>query len=266
MSPSDEKGYTSLMMQLLDKDGKPCKTNNFITVNVFSSYSDVFSAESQIIVGVNRSVGYAKCVPKAYGQVEITAVTSDLVKGGCTVNVYSPVPSTTTIIIPPIPTGGEVEACIVTSSSGLPTPVQQDTLVLLSPSDTKVVGVEENVVLEEKSYYQIFKIWGKSPGNFFLTASASGIPSGSITSTVHVVRVSAFFVTTIKPLTTLSFPISVQLLTSTGSLGVVGESFTIKVASSNATAISVVSEVSMGPENAAVILFANANSPGSSYI
>lgn len=266
MFPSDEKEYTALMVQLLDKDSKPCKTNNSIVVNVFSSYSDVFSAETQIIIGANRSLEYVKGVPKAYGQVEITAVTSDLVKGSCTVNVYSPVPSTTTIIIPPIPTGGEVEACIVTSSSGLPAPVQQNTLILLSPSDTKVVGVEENVILQKKSYYQIFKIWGKSPGNFFLTASASGIPSGSTTSTVHVVRASTFFVTTITPLTTLSFPISVQLLTSTGSPGVVGESFTLKVSSSNATAISVVSEVSIGPENAEVILFANANAPGSSYI
>ncbi|MCX8188291.1 MAG: hypothetical protein N3F64_01100 [Nitrososphaeria archaeon] len=266
MFPSDEKEYTALMVQLLDKAGKPCKANNSIIVNVFSSYSDVFSTENQIIVGANRSIEYVKGIPKAYGQVEITAVTSDLVKGSCTVNVYSPVPSTTTIIIPPIPSGGEVEACILTSSSGLPAPVQQNTPVLLSPSDTKVVGVEENVVLQKKSYYQIFKIWGKSPGNFFLTASASGIPSGSITSTVHVVRASTFFVTTITPLTTLRFPISVQLLTSTGSPGVVGESFTIKVASSNATAISVVSEVSLGPENAEVILFANANAPGSSYI
>jgi len=266
MFPSDEKEYTALMVQLLDKAGKPCKTNSSTPVYVFSSYSDVFSVESQISVGANKSIEYVKGVPKAFGQVEVTAVTSDLVKGSCTVNVYSPVPSTTTIIIPPIPTGGEVEACILTSSSGLPAPVQQDTPVLLSPSDTKVVGVEENVVLQKKSYYQIFKIWGKSPGNFFITASASGIPSGSTTSTVHVVRASTFFVSTITPLTTLSFPISVQLLTSTGSPGVVGEPFTIKVSSSNASTISLAPEASLGPENAEVILFANAKAPGSSYI
>ncbi|MEM3573259.1 MAG: hypothetical protein QXE05_06065 [Nitrososphaeria archaeon] len=113
----------------MDKNGNPCKTNNSIVVNVFSSYSDVFSAENQISIGANRSLEYVKGVPKAYGQVEITAVTSDLVKGSCTVNVYSPA-SSTTIIIPSIPKGGEVEACIVTSS--LPAPVQQNTLILLS--------------------------------------------------------------------------------------------------------------------------------------
>lgn len=266
MFPSDEREYTALLVQLMDKDNKPCKTNKSIPVNVFSSYFDVFSTESQIVVEPNRSIAYVKGTPKAYGQVEITAVTSDLVKGSCNINVYSPVPSTTTIIIPPIPTGGEVEACILTSSSGLPAPVQQNTQVLLSPSDTKVVGVEENVVIEKKSYYQIFKIWGKSPGNFFLTASASGIPSGSITSTVHVVRASTFFVSTITPLTTMQFPIAIQLLTSTGSPGVVGETFNIKISSSNATAISVVDSVTLGPETAEVVVIANAKAFGSSYI
>jgi len=266
MFPSDEREYTALLVQIIDRDNRPCKTNKSIPISIFSSYFDVFSTESQIVIQPNSSIAYVKGTPKAYGQVEITAITSDLVKGSCNVNVYSPVPSTTTIIIPPIPTGGEVEACILTSSSGLPAPVQQNTQVLLSPSDTKVVGVEENVVIEKKSYYQIFKIWGKSPGNFFLTASASGIPSGSISSTVHVVRASTFFVSTITPLTTMQFPIAIQLLTSTGSPGVVGETFDIKISSSNATAISVVDRTTLGPETAEVIVVASAKSFGSSYI
>ncbi|MGQ9782065.1 MAG: hypothetical protein ACUVQ8_07470 [Nitrososphaeria archaeon] len=237
--PADEKNYTGLMVQTLNKTGFPCKVNSSIIVNVYSSYAEVFEAQAYDTIAVNTSSKFIPGVPKLPGNAKLTFVAQNFIGTEATVSVYAPIASTTNIIVPPIPSEGTVEACITFSGAGFPAPVQEDTTVTLASSNTKVAEVESTAVIAKKEYFAIFRISGKIPGNFFLSASGGGIPSVSMSIPVHEVRPSKLFLSTVKPLVGTKFPVIVQILSTAGPPAVVGQLTTVNVASSNSTVVKV---------------------------
>ena len=255
--PADEQQYTGLMIQALNKTGFPCKVNSSTTVNIFSSYSTVFDVQSQVTIPANISHEFAWCVPRLPGAVRVTFVASNYFGTEATANVYATLPANTKIIVPPIPSGGEVQACITFSGAGEPAPVQEDTIITLTSSNTKVAEVEPLVTIQKKSYYSLFKISGKDPGTFDLSASGN-IPSISVSLTVHEVKPSTFYVSTIKPLVGTSFPIVIQAVSNVGPPSVVDQLTGVNIASSNLTAVKISDTILIPAERSDVIVYAEA--------
>lgn len=264
--PADERECTAIAVQMVDKKGLPSKAQFTTEINIVSSCSDILDTSSSVYLQAGRSLAYVRATPKLPGSVKVTAGTLNFGASDATVSVYSPMPSTVNVIAPPIPSDGEVEACLVTSSAGLPAPAPQDTQVLLSSSDTRVGDVNGTATLRHKEYYTLFKVRGKSPGQFSLTALGSGIPSISVPLLVHEVRASIFHLSYVEPLAETDFPMLVQVVSSLGSPAVGDENTTINLASSNTTAVLVPETASIEAESAEVLLMARGVSQGKTSV
>ncbi|MEM0053786.1 MAG: hypothetical protein QXL89_06345 [Nitrososphaeria archaeon] len=255
--PADELQYTGIMIQALNKDGLPCKVNKSTIVNIFSSYSTVFDVQSSITIPANTSHVFAWNVPRLPGTVKVTFVASNHFGTEATASVYATLPASTKIIVPPIPSDGTVQACITFSGAGEPAPVQEDTIITLTSSNTKVAEVDAVVTIPKKHYYAIFKVYGKDPGSFNLYASGN-IPSITLPVTVHEVKPSTFYISTIKPLIGTRFPMVIQVLSNVGPPSVVDQITNINIASSNTTALKVPDLLLIPAERSDVILYVEA--------
>jgi len=235
--PADDKNYTGLMVQALNRTGYPCKVNSSTIVSVFSSYSEIFTVPLYDVIANNTSHKFVWGVPKLPGNAKLTFVAPEFLGTEVTVPVYAPIPSTTNVIIPPIPSEGTVFACISFSGGGEPAPVQEDTTVNLASSNTKVAETDATAVIARKTYFTTFRISGKTPGSFSLSVSGGGIPSVSNSVTVHEVRPSTLYLSTIKPLVGTKFPVAIQIISTVGPPSVVDQLTTINIASSNVSVI-----------------------------
>ena len=190
--PADDITEKYLAIQTVDAKGNPARCSSDTTINVFSSYHDILDSQSSVVMNSTDSVNYASATPNLAGVVKITAGSTNFSSSDATINVYEPQATTVGIISSPIPAGGEAEACLVISSSGVPAPASQDTLIQLSSSDTQIAGSDTSITLANKNYYTLFKITGVTPGQFSLTAQGSGFPSTSATLQVYQVKPSVF--------------------------------------------------------------------------
>jgi len=260
--PADEVEATYIALQTVDAIGKPTKVAVATSVSVFSSDSSIFDIDPSTNMDSTSSVEYVSATPKSAGAVKVTAGTANLPGSEVAVNVYAPVATTVAIITPPIPADGEVEACLVTLSSSVPTLVSQSTLIQLSSSDTQIADVDASTVLAAKSYYTTFTISGRSPGQFSLTAIGSGLPSSSATPQVHEVRPSIFKVANVKPLAQVKFPIVTQAVSLQGVPVVSDTPIKVNLASSNTTVIFLPTAATIAAENSDVLAYGSTLSEG----
>lgn len=253
--PADELNYQGLLVQVLNDKGIPCKVNKSTVVNLFSSSSEILGAPSTITIPANSSMAYTTVVPRLPGSSKVTVVASNFTGTEAAFSVYEPTPASLNLIMPPIPAGGEVlSACLILSSTGVPAPVQEDTFIALTSSNTKIAEVESSTFIARKGYYSLFKVTGKTPGTSSLSASGSGLPSGSASVVVHEVRPSTLFVSSIKPLAGTELPISIQIISSAGPPAVLADPLTLSISSSNTSSFQVPSSAFLKAEDNEVLV------------
>jgi len=264
--PADGEEDTYVAIQTVDSSGKPTMAGDSATISIFSSNSAVIDLNAKIDLDSESSVGYVEATPLTAGTAKITAGSSDLSGSDVTVNVYAPQATTVTIISPPIPADGEVEACLISLNSGVPAQVSESTLIQLSSTDTQIADVESSAVLSVKSYWTLFTLNGRSPGQFSLTAIGSGLPASSSTLTVYEVRPSVFEVSYVTPLAQTQFPIVVQTVSSLGVPVVSDTAITVNLASSNTTVAVTTNKAVISAEYSDTLTFGSAYSEGDTVL
>jgi hypothetical protein len=264
--PADEKNYTSLMIQFLNRTGYPCKMNKTTSLAVFSSYVDMLDTPTSIDIPKNTSQYYVWSIPKLPGSVKVTVIIPNYFGSESTVQVYAQILSSTNVIVPPIPAGGNVVGCITFSGGGEPASFQEDTAITLSSSNTKISQVQASTLIPKKNYFTTFLITGNMPGDFLLSASGAGIPSASVSLTVNEVRPSTLFVSGIRPLFGTQFPMAVQIISSAGPPSVIDEAVTINIDSSNTSSVQVPSTIQLRAEGNEVLFLAKCNAPSTSTV
>jgi hypothetical protein len=260
--PADEIHTTYLALQTVDSTGKPARLTSSKVVTLFSSDDAVLDLDAITTMETDNSVNYVKALPKLAGTTKITVGTTNIGGSDVTVNVYSPQATTLTLISPPIPADGEVTACLVALSSGVPAPLSQSILVQLSSTDTQIADVDSSTILTAKSYYTAFSLSGRSPGQFSLTAIGSGLPSSSTTLQVHEVRPSVFKIAYVKPLAQTEFPIVVQAVSSLSVPVVTDAAINVNLASSNTTVITISEVAVISAEDSNALTYGLAASEG----
>jgi len=253
--PTDERSYKALLVQIVDQYGIPYISTGTTRVDVFSSVSAILDTTSPINIASGKSWETVTAVPKLPGDVTITAGSQGLAATQTSISSYTPLPDTISIQTPPIPSEGEVEACIITTSSSIPAPVQQDSTILLDSSNTGVGSSTESPVILKKKYFTYTTIKGNSPGQFSFTATTSGIPVSRTQLSVLETKPSTFYLSYIKPIVNYNFPIVVQLVSSSGGSSVTYEPIQINVVSSNTTNMYVPSTLTLGSENTEILLY-----------
>jgi hypothetical protein len=264
--PADETRSTYLALQTVDSTGKPTRLTSSKVVTLFSSDAAVLDLDSITTIDTTSSVEYVKALPKLGGTTKITVGTANIGGSDVTVNVYSPQATTLTLIAPPIPADGDVTACLVALSSGVPAPLSQSTLIQLSSTDTQIADVDSSTILTAKNYYTTFSLSGRSPGQFSLTAIGSGLPSSSATLQVYEVRPSIFKVAYVKPLAQTGFPLVVQAVSSLSVPVVTDAAITVNLASSNTTVIAMQDAAVISAEDSNALTYGLAASEGSTTL
>jgi hypothetical protein len=258
--PADGINYTGLMVQLVNASGYPTWSNVSKVINLFSTNNAILAVPATATILANQSIVYIPVIPVEPGSVQVSVVASGFIGTQCPCSVYEPIPSSMQIVVPPVPAGGEVTGCLYISGGGGPAPVQQNTVVTLSSSNTKVAEVDATSTLLNKNYTAEFKVTGVTPGSFSLSASGPGIPSGSMQVQISQLRPSNFFVSTIKPLVGMQFPIITQIISSSGPPAVLDEPVQIEISSSNTTAVSLPTTVQIQAEKSETIVYGTTNS------
>ncbi len=258
--PADEINYSGLMVQLVNKTGFPTWSNVSQVVNLFSTNNEILSIPATATILANHSMIYRGVIPTEPGDVQVSVVASGFGATQCQFSVYEPIPSSMKIVVPPIPAGGEVIGYLSLSGAGGPAPVQQDTAVTLSSSNTKVAQVDATSMLLKKSYYVEFNVTGLTPGTFTLSVSGAGIPSGSIQIQIYELRPSKFFISTIKPIVGMQFPVITQIISSSGPPAVLDVPVQIAISSSNATAVSLPATGRIQADKSETILYGTTTS------
>ncbi|MBS7631734.1 hypothetical protein KEJ47_09265, partial [Candidatus Bathyarchaeota archaeon] len=134
--PADERSYIAMLVQVVDSSGYPAKSRGIRTIDLFSSNSAILEVAGYVDIPSGKSKVNVTAIPKISGTVRVTAASSGMVASEVNVNVYSPTPSQVNVIVPPIPSDSEVEACLMMLDSGTPAPLQNEALVTLSSSNT----------------------------------------------------------------------------------------------------------------------------------
>jgi len=255
----DEENYTTMVVQAVDSKGNP--TRNifpFSKIDLYTSNAAIFDIPSSVSIKYGSSYANVTATPKLTGSVKVTAVAQDLTATETTVSVYAPTPDTIRIQTPPIPSEGEVEACLVTTRSGAPLPVQQDTEILLTSSNTDVGECNSSITLIKKDYFTYLQVKGYSPGQFDITALASGIPSSKTPLSVLETRASKFNLYYVKPLINYYFPVIIQLVSSSGRPAVLYEPVTITIIPSLESNIMLQDTTTIKAENTETLIFGKA--------
>ena len=253
--PADERSCIALLVQVVDSSGYPAKSRGIRTIDLFSSNSAILEVAGYVDIPSGKSKVNVTAIPKIPGSVRVTAVSSGMVASEINVNVYSPTPSQVNVIAPPIPSDGEVEACLMMLDSGTPAPLQNEPLVTLSSSNTEIGDGNGSVTIPKKSYFKYFKIKGKSPGQFTLTASGSGLPTGRSQISVLETKPSSFYLSYVKPIINYEFPLVIQLISSQGSSAVSYEPIAISLASSNTSCVQMPETVLILAEETEALVF-----------
>jgi len=260
--PADEVEETYIALQTVDSSGKPTRLSSAKSLSIFSSNADILGIDTAVTMSTTNSVEYASATPKLAGTAKITVGATNISGSDVSVNVYSPQATSLTVIAPPIPANGDVEACLVALSSGVPAPLSQSTLIQLSSTDTQIADTDSSTVLQGKNYFTTFTISGRSPGQCSLTASGSGLPSSSATLQVYEVRPSIFKVANVKPLAQVKFPLVIQAVSSQSVPVVTDSSINVNLASSNTTVIRVPDKALITAENSDVLTYCSTLSEG----
>jgi len=256
--PADERNCTAMVVQRQDRSGYPVGPYVPLRVTVSSSVTDIFDTVDRVVIQEGRSYSLIAAVPKYSGTVTVSAGATGFSKKDATVTVYAPLPTAVAIVAPPIPSDGEVDACLVISA-GPPVPAQENTPVLFSTSDAGIgESSTSSAILLKKRYSMYFKIKGHSPGKFYLTASISGMPSKQQQLEVLEVRPSTFAFSYVKPIKNYNFPIVVQLASLVKSAAVTNEPVSITLTSNNISNIVLPAKVTIKPENTEALFFGTA--------
>jgi hypothetical protein len=263
--PADEKTTNVVAVQLVDSAGKPV-LNRTTTVGVFSTDSTILDVMGSIIVGASSSVTFVTGIPTTMGSVKITALSGNLQAGEATVNVYSPQTTSMSVIVPPIPSDGVVDACILSTNSGSPAPMTQDTQILLTSGNTQILGVTGSVILPKKNYYTIIQLDGVSPGDTKITVQGNGIPTVSSEIKVVEVKPTVFSIFYVPALSYIEFPVVIQTVTLSGSPVDCDAPIGIRITSSNSTSISVPSFVNVPRDSSDILSFWKGQKSGQSKI
>ncbi len=235
----DDSGSVPLLIQLVDKQGIPTKTNTSLIFNIFSDNSAIFQTLSSAILPQGESTAIIASKAKMPGDVKVTALAQDLVASEVKLSAYVPLPTTTLIQTSGIPVDEEIEACLITVNGGIPTPLMVTTTFTVSSSNTGIAITDPTVTIEQKSYFKYFKIRGMSPGVFTITVTGSGLISQNIELKVTEVKPSTFSVSAFPPLIGFTFPIIIQSVSSTSSPAVNYEPITLNIMSSNPEDVTV---------------------------
>ena len=263
--PADEKTSTILAVQMVDSKGRPV-SNSTRVVNIFSTSSSVLDTANSVVVGGTNSVSYLPATPRSPGTVQVTVYSGNLIAGVTQVNVYAPQTTTLTIIAPPIPSEEEVNACLVSTNSGTPAPMGENSQILLSSRNTQILDVDPSVIIQKSSYYTIIKIRGGTPGDVSVTAQGSGLPPVSISLNVVEVKPSVLKVTYVAPLNLLNFPVVIQTVSTTGSPIICDSSVDIRVTSSNTSAITMPDIVTIPRESSDLLTYGKSTNVGKSAL
>lgn len=256
--PADEASQQALLIQCLDAAGKPTHTDSSM-IDLYSSNTDVAEPVPHMWIPSGDSAALVAVTTKLPGSVVITAGSTSYGTTTANLNSYAPQPDKVLIQTPPIPTEGEVEACLVTMKGGTPAPVAQNTLIQLTSSDTQVGSSDvDSVTLSQKTYLKYLKVKGSSPGQFSVTISASGIPSSKIAFTVLDTKPSTFKLYPVKPVVNYEFPILIQMCNAGGSPAVTSDAVKVNLVVSNTSNIQVPSNVIIQGDKTELIFYAKA--------
>jgi hypothetical protein len=260
--PADEANQKAFLVQCLDQDGIPTKTlTSILPIDFYSDNTDVAEPVLHASIPLGRSATIVTVSTKLPGSAVVTAGGSSYGTATATLKSYAPAPDKVLIQTPPIPTEGEVEACLITMKGSTPAPVAQNTFIQLTSSDTQVGSTDvDSVTLTQKTYMKYLKVKGSSPGQFSVTVSASGIPSSKITLTVLDTKPSTFKLYTVKPVVNYEFPILIQMCNSLGSPTVTSDAVKVNLVVSNASNIHVPSNIILEGDKTEIIFYANASS------
>ena len=256
--PADEKNQTAMLVQTVDINGIPTASNGE-DLDLFSSVSGVASPQTHVQIPLGQSAALVTVATKLPGNTLITAGSES--HGSATTNLisYAPMPDSVKLETPPIPNEGEVEACLLTLKGNIPAQVSQDTLIQLVSSDTQVGNSDiDSIVLGQKTYMKYLNVKGGSPGQFSITASASGIPSSKIDFTVLDTKPSTFNVVAMSPAINFGFPILIQICNLGGNPAVTSDVVRVNVVSSNASNIEVPNTVVLRSDRTEILFYAKA--------
>ena len=256
--PADEPGQNAMLVQTVDLNGIPTASTGE-DLDLFSSSSGVALPQSHVQIPNGQSAALVTVTTKLPGNTLITA--GSLTHGSATTNLisYAPIPDSVKLETPPIPNEGEVEACLLTLKGTIPAPVSQETLIQLVSSDTQVgISDVDSILLSQKTYMKYLNVKGGSPGQFSITASASGIPSSKIDFTVLDTKPSTFNVVAMNPAMNFDFPILIQICNLGGNPSVTSDVARVNVVSSNASNIEVPNTVVLQSDRTEILFYAKA--------
>jgi hypothetical protein len=257
--PADDNTYKAMLVQLVDSLGVPVKRSGGTTIDIFSTSGATFDVVPSVLISSSRSSALISAVTKLPGTVKVTAVATNIVAHEILMSTYSPVPDALIIQAPPIPAGGEVEACIVATNKGIPAQVQADSQVLFTYKPTDVAEGTGSITLVKKSHFKYITISGKSLGSVEVTSSGSGLPTTKTSLNVLETRPSTFSLLPIaKPIVNYNFPLVLQLISTSGGSTVTYEPITINLASSDTNNIWVPPAVTIQSEKSEVLIYAKA--------
>lgn len=257
--PADDDSQEALLVQFLDGEGQPAKASAIDSIDFYSDASDIAEVVGSASIHSGDSAALVNIWTKLPGTAVITAGTTSYGTTTATVKSYAPIPDKVVIQTPPIPAGGEVEACLVTLKGAVPAPVSENTLIQLSSSDTQVGSSDvDSIVVGAKTYLKYLKVRGSSPGTFSLTVSPSGIPSVKISFKVLDTNPSTFKLSAVKPAVNYEFPVLIQMGNSGGVPSVSPEPVRVNVVASNASNVIVPSSVTIEGDNTELIFYARA--------
>jgi hypothetical protein len=256
--PADEANQKAMLVQTVDINGIPMASTGE-DLDLFSSSAGVASPQAHVQIPAGQSAALVSVTTILPGNTLITA--GSQFYGSATANLisYAPVPDNVKLETPPIPNEGEVEACLLTLKGTIPAPVSQNTLIQLVSSDTQVgISDIDSVLLSQKTYMKYLNVKGGSPGQFSITASASGIPSSKIDFTVLDTKPSTFNVVSMSPAMNFDFPILIQICNLGGNPAVTSDITRVNVVSSNASNIEVPSTVVLQSDRTEILFYAKA--------
>jgi hypothetical protein len=263
--PVEDVSQTVLAVQLVDSKGLPAK-NDPRTVSIFSASTSILDIQGTVTVGDTNSVSYVTALTKTPGSVKVSAYSGDLLFSQTVLNVVLPITTSISILAPPIPAGEAVEACVLSTSSGVPTPLSEDTQVLIVSSNTQVLNVDSPITLRKSSYYKIITIQSGAPGDVTITVQGSGLPASSSLMKVNEVKPSIFKVLFVQPMNLKEFPVILQTVSTQGSPIICDDPVSVRISSSNTSIINFPSSITIPEGSSDLLLFGDGNQEGDCII
>jgi hypothetical protein len=176
---------------LVDSNGSPAFAPVGLAVRLASSRTDIASVDSSVVISPGQSYGLTGLVTTlAPGEANFTASSSGYKTSSTIVSTISPAPSRLAIYVSPsgtIQSVGRKEALLVVQlqdSTGLPARARRDTSIIITASDTTLLGKPSQLMVRTGEDYAFTSLSESNAGSGVLTASASGLISSSTTFSV----------------------------------------------------------------------------------